>query len=438
MRFGAHTKKASGSAHRVAILIGLLLSLISLPGCRSFSQPTLMPLAALPTRPHATYPDIPQVSPAPASTPALPSPTPAQVYPTGQPSGFSPDVRILFLTPPAPGMRAAEVGGLLAAPVPSAAEILEWRPPPVPVPHSLHPNDHYWLRRPIPSGQVDWELDWYPYGGNGQGRWRVHHGVDFCNDPGTPVLAAGDGVVVSVKDNWTPVLVEETETPDGVAIGPALEAVPTLTLTTTLTITPARRIVEPYGNHVIIRHDWGWMGLPVFTLYGHLLEIFVREGEHVSGGDLIAGVGNTGDSTGPHLHFEVRVGQNDYASTRNPALWLAPYEGWGTLAGRVTTPDGDWLFNASITVHPIDPLGEYEPGDENTRYLTSYASDEVNPDNAWQENFVVPDLPAGEYQLVLSVEGEVLETQVTIWPGATTFIRLHTSASSRRTPTVEP
>src|SRR5438874_1479809 len=57
-----------------------------------------------------------------------------------------------------------------------------------------------------------------------------------------------------------------------------------------------------YGNYVIIQHDAG-----LKTLYGHLLTIGVKEGDVVHRGQLIGLVGSTGNSTGPHTHFEVRI-----------------------------------------------------------------------------------------------------------------------------------
>lgn len=89
---------------------------------------------------------------------------------------------------------------------------------------------------------------------------RFHTGVDFPAPSGTPVLAARTGVV---------------------------------------TIT---RYVDGYGNMVAIRHKLG-----VSTLYAHLSAFLVREGQRVAVGQPIGRVGSTGESTGPHLHFEVRV-----------------------------------------------------------------------------------------------------------------------------------
>ena len=57
-----------------------------------------------------------------------------------------------------------------------------------------------------------------------------------------------------------------------------------------------------YGNHIIINHNDGTK-----TLYGHCKSLCVSQGQSVSQGDKIAFVGSTGDSTGPHLHFEVMV-----------------------------------------------------------------------------------------------------------------------------------
>lgn len=57
-----------------------------------------------------------------------------------------------------------------------------------------------------------------------------------------------------------------------------------------------------YGHYIIVDHGGGWM-----TLYGHLSEIYVVEEEKVGPGTVIGAVGSTGNSTGPHLHFEMRM-----------------------------------------------------------------------------------------------------------------------------------
>lgn len=91
--------------------------------------------------------------------------------------------------------------------------------------------------------------------------WR-HTGVDIGNHIGEPIYAADDGVVE--KSQWNS---------------------------------------GGYGYYVIINHGNGTR-----TLYGHSSKLLVKAGQHVNRGDVIALIGSTGRSTGPHLHFEVIVG----------------------------------------------------------------------------------------------------------------------------------
>jgi len=68
-----------------------------------------------------------------------------------------------------------------------------------------------------------------------------------------------------------------------------------------------------YGAVVILRHEGG-----LVTLYAHNSRVLVREGARVARGEAIARVGQTGRTTGPHLHFEVREGTRP----RDPLLFL--------------------------------------------------------------------------------------------------------------------
>ncbi len=68
-----------------------------------------------------------------------------------------------------------------------------------------------------------------------------------------------------------------------------------------------------YGLHIVINHGYGYK-----TLYGHLSKLNVNVGRRVSSNDLIGFVGSTGNSTGPHLHYEVRIGNTPI----NPGRYL--------------------------------------------------------------------------------------------------------------------
>ncbi len=93
------------------------------------------------------------------------------------------------------------------------------------------------------------------------GRAKAHNGQDLAGPRGTPILATGDGTVIFAGRQ------------------------------------------SGYGNVVKIRHSFGYE-----TVYAHLNSIRVETGERVSRSDVIGGMGNTGRSTGTHLHYEIRIG----------------------------------------------------------------------------------------------------------------------------------
>jgi murein DD-endopeptidase MepM/ murein hydrolase activator NlpD len=260
----------------------------------------------------------------------------------------------------------------------------ENRPPAYKAPLQLRAEDHYWFDRPIPSTYRNWVDPDYPYGGNLSGEMAVHNGVDFPTGYGIPVLAAADGVVV-----WT-----------GMGLYDHF---------------PDKN--DPYGNAISIRHDFGYLGQPVFSDYAHLSRIDVVVGQRVKSGDQIGLTGSTGNASGPHLHFEVRVGQDAFNNSRNPELWLVPPVGYGVLAGRIEAADS-W----PLIQYPFHLIS----GDtQSDRRLLTYVGNVTHPDNIYQENFVVGDLPAGTYLIQTWVWWRFYSFTVDITPGQTTFVLIH-------------
>ncbi len=89
------------------------------------------------------------------------------------------------------------------------------------------------------------------------------------------------------------------------------------------TVILVKLLERSYGHYIVIRHDKTTSsGKSVYTLYAHNNDIIVSEGQHVSKGKQIAYSGNTGNSTGPHCHFEVRVGGSSQSNAVNPVYYL--------------------------------------------------------------------------------------------------------------------
>ncbi len=276
-----------------------------------------------------------------------------------------------------------------------------WQPPPL----SRDPlgRDHYWMQRPVDSNANNRGLFYYPYGSDGpEGEnYRIHAGIDMPNPIGETVRAAGSGTVVWAADGL--------RTSGG-----------------------AFQDTYSYGNVVVIQHDFGYDGRPIFTLYAHLALVNVQPGQRVESGDVIGLVGNTGRVTGPHVHFEVRLGQagsNDvpnYANTVNPALWMVPYVGTGTIAGRVTNANGDLIMDADVTVRS---RATGQVADTTTTYIYQNSGVDVNADPEWQENFVIGDVPTGRHEVVADIGGQRVSVIVNVVEGTTTFVELSTAST---------
>ena len=239
-------------------------------------------------------------------------------------------------------------------------------------------NEHYWLRRPIAEGGTVWTDKSYPYGGTRGGALRPHHGVEFYVPSGTEILAAASGTVrVAGSD-------------DEFVYGPHQNF---------------------YGNLIVIELDPQFIGLPVYNLYGHLSEILVEEGQYVEAQELIAYSGASGVADGAHLHLEVRVGQNDYNSTRNPLLWLYPFPEHGTVVGRVAWPSGELVQGAQLFLRRVDAPSKYA---ETTTYTTDGVL--LNADEGWQENFAFDDVEAGYYEIEVRRGTKKIKEEIWVYP----------------------
>ncbi|HEX2619961.1 MAG TPA: M23 family metallopeptidase, partial [Phototrophicaceae bacterium] len=174
-----------------------------------------------------------------------------------------------------------------------------------------------------------------------------------------------------------------------------------------------------YGKAVFIEHDFGFDGKPVYTLYAHLAGTLVIKGQRVKAGDPIALMGNTGHASGPHVHFEVRMGDDTFGSTFNPDLWLAPYVGHGTVAGRIINSREEFLDDVDVQL-----MSGGLVRDTTTTYVFPASGSRVNPDPNWKENFVLSNIPVGKYRVQAVINGETVFQVIDVREGETTGVEL--------------
>lgn len=368
-----------------ALPIYTLLAVLLLTACQSQGTTAVASIneAAITTIPTATHtstplPQAPNLV-APTVVPIASNPDLPTAVPTDMPS--------FALAEPAELTRAAEPTLIPTETAVAATETATNTPMPTFTPPALPqtlPDEHYWFKRPVAEGGIVWTDKHYPYGSTRGGELRPHHGVEFNVPYDTEILAAASGTIVAAGS--------DSET----AYGPHTNF---------------------YGNLVIIEHDTAYKGQTVYTLYGHLSDVWVQVGDQVNVEDVIGLSGATGVADGPHMHFEVRLGANDYDATHNPLLWLWPFPDRGTIVGRVTFPNGEVAYEAPVRAVRVDA---------NSRYAatTTYARDNLNADDIWNENFVIDDVEAGYYEIIVYVGDEKIEKEIWVYPRRTSFVEI--------------
>lgn len=375
----------------VLLVMGLLLVLLAWQGLRLPASTATVSLTPCTATVMVLSPDATVAADASVSATPTGEARPMVMTATARPTAIRPATatRTLVWTP-VPTVVASETPAIALVPVPT------FTPPPIDGMMATY-VEHYWLQRPIGAEYTNWTDRIYPYGSTRGGSFRTHHGVEFFNPVGVPVLAAASGVVVTAGSD------------DQVLFGPQASF---------------------YGNLVVVRHDQLYGDQYVYSLYGHLSQVLVNEGRPVASGDVIGLVGGTGVANGgAHLHFEVRVGANSYDTTRNPELWLQPFPGWGTIAGRVMWPDGSYVYEAPLLIQRAD-----DPTLFVRRTVYTYADDTVNPDGVLGENFTSPDVEPGPYEVIMRSGTSTYRELVWVYPGRTSFLTIELGAG----PTPEP
>ncbi len=235
---------------------------------------------------------------------------------------------------------------------------------------------HQWMLRPISPEYQNLKDQTYLYGSTMGGNFRQHQGNEYNNPEGVPILAVDDGDIVY------------TDTSIG---------------------------------HTVLKCNTKSDTTTIYAHYHHQHEILKMVGERVKRGEAIGTIGKKGNVTNEHLHFEVAVSPRDSAkdsvsTTRNSELWVEPLPGCGTIVGMLKDSQGNAVPGARIygVTKPI-------PTETPFSFAETY-KEKVHPDELYGENFVIGDVPAGEYILRADIEGRKSRVKVRVEPGRVTRV----------------
>lgn len=345
-----------------------IAELANVPTISSLAFPTFTPI------PTATATDLPTLAPTNTPVPTLtdtPLPSPTATHtstPTPQPANLAcPEV-----SPAVPNYKKYWLGN---------------EPWPTPI---TNPQAHFWMDKPLPGGGRYLINQTFPYGWDQSGRLVLHNGVDSGGGGlGTELAAVADGTIVTAR--------ADTNEWWGFRC-------------------------DWYGQLVVLELDQKFDGKSVYALYGHVLNIAVEEGQRVQRGEVVAEVGFGGAAVVPHLHFEVRVGENNYVSTRNPMLWVAPPETRGVIVGRLIDPQGHPWQGVWINAQSLSEEGISE-------VTWSYLDDPtslINADEHYAENFVFNDVQPGNYRLYIEIQDTRYSADVDVVGGEISTVEIVT------------
>ena len=237
---------------------------------------------------------------------------------------------------------------------------------------------HQWMLRPVSPDEQNCKDQTYLYGSTMGGNFRQHQGNEYNNPEGVPLLAVDSGEIVY------------TDTSIG---------------------------------HTVLKCDTNADTIAIYAHYHHQHEIFKKVGDRVAKGEPIGTGGKKGNVTNEKLHFEVAVSPRDSAkdsvsTTRNSELWVQPLPGCGTIVGNLVDGKGNNVPGARIygITKPI-------PTETPFSFAETYM-DKVHPSETYGENFLIGDVPAGDYILRGEFGLGVAVFEVHVEPGKVTRVKM--------------